>query len=274
MRVPPEDYGDITEFLHRRNLHRLLLKEPIELIRLHPEMDKSIAQLVSQEFLPLVREIFGDRLVSVVLYGSGADGSFRPGVSDVNVLILLDEPQPTLLEGFAREAKRKMKKHRITPMVISEEEYRRGADVFPMEYMDIRDRHVVLHGRDITGELEFSEANLRQQLEQQLRGALFSLRQLIVAARGRERVLKRELPRWQGTLQTLFKGLITLTGATTGGERSPVQTLAERFSFDPAPFEDLTRLRTGEKVDSRHLSRTLVLELAQLVRGVDRWDES
>ncbi|MFP4330865.1 MAG: hypothetical protein ACOC45_00430 [Alkalispirochaetaceae bacterium] len=240
-------------------------------------MDKSITQLMSAEFLPLVRSVFGDRLVSVILYGSGADDSFRPGVSDVNILILLDEPQPALLERLAREGRRRMRKHRITVMVISEEEYLRGADVFPMEYMDIRDRHVLLFGKDITGELEFSEANLRQQLEQQLRGALFSLRQLIVAARGRKRVLKRELPRRQGTLQTIFKGLVRLTAATgdtaSPHDESPLPLLAERFDFDPAPFEDLRRLRGGQKVETRELTRRLVLELAQLVRGVDRWNE-
>lgn len=237
-------------------------------------MDKSIQDIVREEFLPLVERVFGHRLTSVVLYGSGADGSFRPGVSDLNILILLDEPQPELLERFANEGRRKMKKRRITPMVISEEEYRRGTDVFPMEYLDIRDRHVTLYGRDLGGELEFSETHLRHQLEQQLRGALFSLRQLILGARGRKRVLSKELPRWYGTLQVLFKGLLRLVEreAELKSGEGALPILAERFSFDHEPFEELLALREGKKVEVQPLSHRLVLELAQLVRSVDRWE--
>lgn len=237
-------------------------------------MDKSIQQIVQEEFLPLVQDVFGERLRSVVLYGSGADGSYRPGVSDVNVLILLDEPQPELLERLAKEGHRKMKKRRITPMVVSEEEYRRGTDVFPMEYLDIRDRHITLYGSDVTGELEFSETHLRQQLEQQLRGSLFSLRQLVLSGRGRTRLLKKELPRWYGTLQVLFKGLLRLVEPEkqirSGEAALPI--LADRFSFDPTPFEELLALRDGKKLEVQPLSHRLILELAKLVRGVDRWE--
>lgn len=238
-------------------------------------MDKSIQQLIRDEFLPLVRDVFGDRLVSVVLYGSGADGSYRPGVSDVNILILLDEPQPELLERLAKEGRRVMKKRRTTPMVISEEEYRQGADVFPMEYLDIRDRHITLFGSDLTGELEFSETHLRQQLEQQLRGSLFSLRQLILSSRGRKRLLSKELPRWYGTLQVLFKGLLRLVepGESVRSGESALPVLAERFSFDPKPFEELLKLREKGKIEAGPLSHRLVLELAQLVRGVDQWEQ-
>ena len=237
-------------------------------------MENRIDRLIGEEFLPLVKDVFGERLTSVILYGSGADGSYRPGVSDVNLLILLDEPQPELLERLAREGRRTIKKHRITPMVISEGEYRRGSDVFPMEYLDIRDRHVLVFGKDITGELEFSEAHLRHQLEQQLRGALFSLRQLLLSARGRKRLLAKELPRWYGTLQALFKGLHRLVAPEEQPESAEkaLSLLAERFDFEPEPFLQLLALRRGERVDVRPLSSRLVLELAALVRGVDGWE--
>ncbi len=243
-------------------------------VRVRVHMNKSIQDIIRDEFLPLVQSVFGDRLTSVVLYGSGADGSYRPGVSDVNILILLDEPQPELLERLAKEGRRTMNKRRITPMVISEEEYRRGADVFPMEYLDIRERHVTLYGSDLTGELQFSDTHLRQQLEQQLRGSLFSLRQLVLSGRGRKRVLSKELPRWYGTLQVLFKGLLRLVEpereARSGEAALPI--LAKHFSFDPAPFEELLALREGKKLEVRGLSHRLVLELAKLVQGVDRWE--
>lgn len=237
-------------------------------------MDKQIDRLITDEFLPLVRDVFGERLVSVILYGSAADGSYRPGVSDVNILILLDEPQPALLEQLARRGRRKMKKYRITPMVISEQEYRNGADVFPMEYLDIRDRHLTLYGEDLTEALTFDDAHLRHQLEGQLRGALFSLRQLILSARGRRRLLARELPRWYGGLQALFKGLHTLVAPGEPPRRGEeaLSILAGELSFDPEPFRQLIALRRGDKVEPVALSRRLLLELANLVHGVDRWE--
>jgi hypothetical protein len=49
-------------------------------------MDKVLTQLVER-----LQKAYGDRLVSVVLYGSAAAGDHHPGFSDYNVLCVLSE---------------------------------------------------------------------------------------------------------------------------------------------------------------------------------------
>jgi predicted nucleotidyltransferase len=49
-----------------------------------PEIEEALAALVAQ-----LREAAGANLLGVALYGGLAKGRFTPGVSDVNVLIVL-----------------------------------------------------------------------------------------------------------------------------------------------------------------------------------------
>src|ERR1039457_3496900 len=49
-------------------------------------MDKVLTQLVEK-----LQKAYGDRLVSVVLYGSAAAGDHHPGFSDYNLLCVLSE---------------------------------------------------------------------------------------------------------------------------------------------------------------------------------------
>ena len=62
-------------------------------------------------------------------------------------------------------------------MTMTLEEWRRSADIFPMEYADILERNRVLHGAPPFEGIAVDRADLRLQLEQQVMGKLLQLRQ-------------------------------------------------------------------------------------------------
>ncbi len=53
------------------------------------------------QYVEVVREIYGDRLKSVILYGSYARGDFRPD-SDIDIMILADLTEMEI-EEFGRQ---------------------------------------------------------------------------------------------------------------------------------------------------------------------------
>jgi predicted nucleotidyltransferase len=226
---------------------------------------------VEGEFPQKLKEAFGERLDSVVLYGSYVQGSFDPGVSDVNVLVLLTEPDPEAMGRLSRSAGRLMRRHRITPLIMSSHEFARSSDVFPMEYLDIEDRHRVLHGDDPTATLSVDRRNLRHQLEHQMRGNLISLRQLVLGARGRKRLLGRELKRWYGPVAAVFRGLLRLVDAdeVPTEPRPLISTVNQVLGLEPGPFLELIAYRNGESKDPEKLAADLLARLADLVRIVD-----
>ncbi|MFO7781510.1 MAG: nucleotidyltransferase domain-containing protein [Spirochaetia bacterium] len=239
-----------------------------------PSAAERLKHAVEVDFLAKLKEAFGERLDAVVLYGSYVEGNFHPGTSDVNVLVLLSEPDPDALGRLAKSAGGMMRKRRITPLILTSGEFARSSDVFPMEYLDIAARHTVLHGGDPTATLAVDRRNLRHQLEHQMRGNLISLRQLVLAARGRRRLLGRELKRWYGPVAAVFRGLLRLKGVdpvpTTPD--ALISSVNDAFGLESGPFMELVSYRNGESADPVRLAEALLLRLADLVETVDRME--
>ena len=72
-----------------------------------------ILEKVENAFVPLVKEVFSDKLVSVILYGSAVKGQFTDKISDVNVLILIADDIPDGLASLGRKTARLIWKNRI-----------------------------------------------------------------------------------------------------------------------------------------------------------------
>ena len=126
-------------------------------------------------FADSLKEALGERLVSVILYGSAAKGSHKDGASDVNVLVVL---RVVSLDDIARvsELVLKARERRYNPVFWSETELRRSSDVFPIEYRGILSGYKILLGSDVLAEISVSDQNLRHQLEFELRAKILRLR--------------------------------------------------------------------------------------------------
>jgi predicted nucleotidyltransferase len=233
-----------------------------------------ILEKVENAFLPVVKETFSDKLTSVVLYGSAVKGRFTDGISDVNVLILIAEESPGEVVALGKKAARAIWKNRITPLILTVDEFVNSADVFPMEYLDIRHSRKVIYGTDVTEKLEITKDNLRHQVEEQLRGSITSLRRILLLGRGKASTSKRSLKKWFGAQNALFRGLLRLKGEeevpSDPGEIA--SKLAEAFDVSADSLLDILRLRNGEKLDPNATAEGLLLLLATLARSVDSMD--
>ena len=232
---------------------------------------------MEQELVKVLQSAFDDRLLSVMLYGSYVSGNYVPKLSDINVLVVLQETLPEDLEKFGTAAFGFIKKHKITPLILSRKEFEQSSDVFPMEYMDIRSRNTVIFGSDETEPLTLTQKNLRHQLEHLLRGNIISLRQLLTASRGKKRLLKNNIKSWYGSMNAIFTGLIRLKGkdpSTTDPEAN-IKLVRELYTVDTTPVRDLVAFRSGEKLDPAHLVSGLLSCLEELTKSVDVFtDES
>ena len=230
-----------------------------------------VRDIVEKTLLPPLIATYGSALRSVMVYGSAAGGHYVRGLSDINLLVIVEGTTVGQLAHLGRRARRVLRKHRAVPLVMTREEFRSSADVFPMEYMDIRDRNIAVHGEDEARDLVFSTTHLRHQLEDGLRGALTYLRQAAVASRGRRTVMAALLRRESGRHAALMRGLLRLRGVTEipDDRRTAAALVAERFAMDPAPLLAVLDVRDGRKVDSLVAAEGLARALGDLVRAVD-----
>ena len=137
----------------------------------------TLDELVSQ-----LRAAYGSALRSVVLYGSAAAGEHDPKKSDYNVLVIVDALDAARLAGGVGGVARVGGAGNPAPLTLTTSEWRGSADIFPMEYADILERHRVLFGDPPFDGIRVDLKDLRLQLEQEAMGKLIKLRQGVLAA--------------------------------------------------------------------------------------------
>jgi predicted nucleotidyltransferase len=200
----------------------------------------------AEEFAERLRGAFGDALVSVVLYGSAARGDFREGVSNLNLLVLVRSADAATLRLGSALAREWVKAGNPPPLILDEAEWRGSADVFPIEYSDMLDAHVVVQGSDPFEGLSIEWSDLRLQCEHELKTKQIQLREHYLLAADSPPELGQLLRQSFPTFLTLFRTALRL--ASEEVPRPPEAVLsaaARRVGFDAAPFLEVLKARQG-----------------------------
>jgi predicted nucleotidyltransferase len=236
---------------------------------------EQIRKDIEEHFVSLAQKCFGADLHSILLYGSAARGTYRKGISDVNLLILLRTTPTEKLFQFGKESASLIRKRRITPLLMTQDEFLQSADVFPLEYLDIRNAHKVLYGPDDTSALDLTNKNLRHQTEERLRGSLNQLRQIITASEGNRRLLIRLLRSWSGGGNALFRALLALKGKdpNLSDPEALIHQAEELYQVSPGAWSNFERFRRGEKRDPLQVAGRLIESLEGFSQGVDSLTE-
>ncbi len=235
-----------------------------------------MAKMTLDELVAQLRAAFGAELRSVVLYGSAASGDHIPKQSDYNVLVLVDALDVVRLDAVAAVVRAWSEAGNPPPFTLTNEEWRRSADIFPMEYSDIQERHRVLHGASPFNGVRVAPADLRRQLESEAMGKLLHLRQGVLAAGGDGRRQIDLLEASRSTIMVLFRAAVRLHGETPPTDTIELcRHVARLAGLDAEPFIRVIRhARADEKLraaDARRLLTDYVTGVQQLVANIDRY---
>ena len=210
-----------------------------------PEIPETVRETL-RPYLAQVQKLFGDALEAVILYGSAAGGEYLPGKSNINLLILLARQDTELLKQYAAPHKRWQKEQIVVPLFLTAAELKSSLELFPLEYLEIQEQHVLLAGRDPFPELRIDLKNLRTQCEQELRGNLLRLRQRFVEGGASTEAITILLPLSLTALMPCLRGLLRAKERPV--ERSAdgvLQAVEKEFGIDAAAFHDVLNLKRG-----------------------------
>ena len=101
-----------------------------------------------EEYCGKLIAALGGNLTSVAAYGSATGPDFIPGRSNVNLVIVLDHLDQSTLEALLPVVKWGRKKNIVPPLLLTPQYIESSLDVFPIEFMDIRQSQVLLLGED------------------------------------------------------------------------------------------------------------------------------
>jgi hypothetical protein len=204
-----------------------------------------------KELVDKLTHAYQDRLVSVVLYGSGAAGNHDANFSDLNVLCVLKQITPRELGEGEPILRWWRGQGHPSPLLMTEEEAHNSADSFPIEFRDMQDHRKVLHGVDVIAHLNVDTRHYRTQVEHELRAKLFRLRQQGAQVLSDPAALLKLCVDSVATFCTLGRHALLAGGIeVTGGRRDAVHRLREKLgapSSPPSnPMDVLLDLREGK----------------------------
>jgi hypothetical protein len=215
---------------------------------------RSVARSLVEE----LRKAYGSRLENVTLYGSVARGEAIAGVSDVNVMILLDDIHPSSLAPAAPITRRWLKDGNSPPLILEREQWRRATDVFAIELADMQDAHETLHGEDCVSRDPVAYVDLRAQAERELRGKLLQLqRGLLLGFDPTETgdLLKQALP----SFTTYLRAVLRLTAHSV--PKTTPDVIREGMKVvggDPSSYLEVWNARASKQALKLNLTDPIV----------------
>ncbi len=217
----------------------------------------------------------GDRLVGATLYGSAAGGEFLPAHSDVNVAFLFSRLGSEELEAL-RRVHGQWQKSRVTrPLLLTQDGLQRSLDVFPLEYLLIRERHVPLHGIDCFAGLSIDRGALRSAVERVLRAQEMGLAWTYLALASTPSGARHWAARAGTAIAASASGLLHLAGeAIPGTRRAVAERTSARFGVDADVLIRLIeRTPTSRRpVEAKHLLEGAQTILTGMIDAAERLD--
>lgn len=216
-----------------------------------------------------LRARLGDRLICAALYGSAARGDFRPQSSDVNLVLVVSEASVELLAACAAPLQAARAELRCAPLVLTRDELRQAADVFPLKLLDLRRCHLLLLGEDLLAALRIEFHDLRLACEHELRNVALKLRHAFVLGSPDASRLAAALHQFAPQLLAVLRVLAEHEGASCSTQESLAAWSARRFGLSEAPLRSVLALAPASPPPWPELQRTFAAFLA-IVEGVSR----
>jgi predicted nucleotidyltransferase len=141
-------------------------------------------------FIEKLKEIFKNRLRSCILYGSYAKGNYIKGISDINLIVIVDDINLSDLEEIKNKLSKYAYKNLIKPFFFSEWFLLSSSDIFPVEWLDIKENHIVLYGDDLTEKIKVNEEFLRVEIERKIKQLFLNLQHALIFEKNEYLILK------------------------------------------------------------------------------------
>ncbi len=174
--------------------------------KLPAETQNAVSTLGNQ-----LQEILNDQLESIILYGSALTEYFRPGQSDVNILIVLKnidtESMNKVLDPLFLS-----KRYGVSPLFLTQDGVVSSTKVFPIKFLSMQENYQVLIGKDVLESLSVDKKNLHFRCQQETLNLLMRLRRHYLTSGGSG--LPDRIARVIGHFLETLKRIISLTKET------------------------------------------------------------
>lgn len=226
------------------------------------------------EIIADYKGLFGNELISIILYGSATGRDYRHGQSDINFMIVLSEEAIECLDRAFEIVSKWQKRKVAIPLFLTELYVESSIDVFPVEYLNFQRNHILVYGKDILRDLSFDPVLVRLQCEREIKGKLLLLRQAFLETAGKGKALRGAIGQSLQAFVALFDALLFLKEKELPLEkRELVKLTCETFDLDAGLFEKLLDIKEENvkpnEAEFKAIFQDYLKEVRKLSKKVD-----
>jgi hypothetical protein len=216
-----------------------------------PELSYSILQRLPREvrqvlngYLKDVSGVLGATLQAAILYGSAARGEYLPERSNLNLLLVLATVDVELMRRYGKRHRPWGKERVVVPLMVTLTELKQAARLFPLEYAEIHDHHLLLLGEDPLVGFTVDSAALWGQCRQELAGNVVRLRQRLMEGAGSPEAISILMTLSLTTLLPCLRSLLRVRGLGVPPATEPLlERINDDLSLDVTVFKEVWELK-------------------------------
>jgi len=199
-----------------------------------------------------LREIFGQRLTSLVAYGTRGPRT--------HTLAIVDGLTKSDLDACAGKVAGWHDAQLSTPLILAAHEFEQSLDAFPLEFGAILATHTVVAGRNPFAGLTVDAADVRRACEVQARSHLLHLREGYLETRGRADALSVLIVRSAAAFRALLEHVERLDGSKPH--------IASDVAREVVKLADVSEISNDE---ATRIFPAYLEAVERLVQHVDGW---
>jgi hypothetical protein len=228
-----------------------------------------------------LREIFGSRLQSLVVYGQRAQPAHHSptghghAAPPTHTLAIVGSMTPEDLRACALHVEAWHGAGLATPLLIADHEFEQSLDAFPIEFGSILADHAIVAGANPFASLAVDPADLRRACEVQARSHLLHLREGFLETRGRADALSVLVHQSAAAFASLVTSIARLEGHSTDDPASAARHVERLLGTSGSAVAEVTRLvgaRDLSSADAERLFAPYLEAVTRIVRYVDGWN--
>jgi hypothetical protein len=161
---------------------------------------------------------------------------------------VLEKIDTTVLKPAAKTIKKWVDGGQPVPLIFTKESLVSSQDVFPVEFIDIKDNSRVIFGEAVFDSISIDLKNLRLEIEHELRSKLIRMRQMYLASGGDRGKIKILLIRSLSGFTALLKGIIRLYGKKAPVlKREVIAAAPQELALKADVFNEIMEIKEGKK---------------------------
>jgi hypothetical protein len=167
-----------------------------------------------EQFAQALLGLAGDDLIGLSAFGGWLENDPFFENTPARSVAVLTRIDLNTLDRLASSGAKFGKANISAPLMMTPEYIRGSCDVFPLELMEIQQLHTPVVGDDHFADLSFERTDVRLQCEREFKGELIQLRQGLLAAAGRHKLLPELCRACAARIVRMLRGVLFLNGVS------------------------------------------------------------